>query len=215
MPLSFPDWSELSLYVYVAVGGAVAILMALGMHFAPITQRKIPAIVIAIVGALGGGAAGAVISMMGFGWRWYGQHYEQPHEGPPPGSPRGQGGDEPPGRGGPAGRGRPNPKTQLVSLITKLDLVTHEHPAVTLSAEQKRKIRERLQKLDGWEVLMDTDAKEALDAVLEILTDEQKKILNEDRKPGATNPPLNPFKEEPDSEHLKSLRSQLAEKKAQ
>jgi len=206
-----------------------------GLNFTPVTQIKVPAFLLGIVGGLGVGAGVAVLGMMGFGWRWYAQHYEQVHEGDPPRLPanngpamaRGGGGGPAMargGRGGPRGGGsasNASAKNQLESLITTLDLVTHERPTVKLTAEQKQKIREQIQKVLEKDALLESDAKEALDALQAILKD-QRKSLEEagyrwpdeaDGKKDAPSPPPNPFREGADSKHLKSLQGQLEEKK--
>jgi hypothetical protein len=228
MPLSYPDWPELSWYVYLAVGSAVAILLALGMHYAPVTQKKIPTVVLGIVGGLGLGATLALIYMMGFGWRHYAQHYEQEHDGPPPGAPAPQangggprGGGGAPGMGGQRGGGRggrrANPKADLASLVAKLDLMTHERPTLKLDAEQKRKILEQLKTVDKVDALLENEAKDAIVGIQKILKDQRKTLEDigyhwteegEEEKPPPLNPP-NPFKTEPGRDHLQALRNQL------
>ncbi|HZV05672.1 MAG TPA: hypothetical protein VE999_11370 [Gemmataceae bacterium] len=219
--------------MYLAIGGAVLILMSLGMYYVPASQMKIPAFLLGIVGGVGVGAAVAIIGMMGFGWRWYAQYYENqnPRMGSG-GSPPAMGvvGGGPPAAGGGSGQrgGRQrgsadsNSKNQLASLITKLDLLTHERPVVQLDAEQKRQIRKQIEKLDDKEDLSEEEAKKKLDAMVGILHDDQKKILSE---AGANLPgqqggnrgrgeaPPNPFKEGQPNQHLKSLSNQLEDKK--
>jgi hypothetical protein len=227
--MSFPDSTEMSLYVYLAVGGAVVILTALGMYYTPVSQMKAPAILLGIVGGLGVGVALGIIAMMGFGYRWYVQVYDNGSREPPPGMPAQQmaarGGGRGPtdgGGGGQRGGNGPSAKTQLASLITKLDILTHERPAVKLEAEQKRKISDQIQKLEDKEDLTEEEAKEKLDAVVGILNDDQRKTLSEAGAPlqgqrganrGGGSPPANPFREGQAGEHLKSLRGELEGKK--
>lgn len=223
MTLTFPDWAELSRYVYLAIGSAVLILLSAGLYYAPIARSKVPAILLGIVGGAGLGAGIAVIAMMGYGWRWYAQYYENSN-------PRLSGGEPPPmgGGGRPRGGGQRgtgfNSKNQLASLITKLDLLTHERPAVKLDIEQKRKIREQIQKLEDNEALGEDEAQKRLDAVVEILHDDQKQILSEagvnlpgqrSGNRGGGDAPANPFKEGPPYQHLKSLRDQLKDAKTE
>lgn len=124
-------------------------------------------------------------------------------------------------RGGGQRGGGPTSKNQLASLITKLDLLTHERLSVKLDAEQKRKIREQIQKLEEKDELSEEEAKTKLDAVVEVLHDDQKKTLSEagaslpgqrSGNRGGGDAPANPFKEGQSNEHLKSLRSQLEDK---
>jgi hypothetical protein len=230
MTLSFPDWGEMSLYVYLAVGGAVLILMSIGLHFA-LPRTQVPAFLLGIVGGMGLGAGAAVIGMMGFGWRWYAQYYENENprlgaSGPPQmggGGGRGGrgGGQRGGGRGGQRGGGGASSKNQLASLITKLDLLTHDRLSVKLDAEQKRKIREQIQKLEEKDELSEEEAKTKLDAVVEILHDDQKATLSEaganlpgqrGGNRGGGDASANPFKGGQPNEHLKSLRNQLDDK---
>jgi hypothetical protein len=233
MALSFPDWAEMSFYVYLAIGGAVLILMSLGMYITPVSQLRIPAFLLAIVGGVGLGAAVAVIGMMGFGWRWYAQYYENQNPrmgsgGSPPamgvvgGGPQTTAGGGGQRGGGQRGAANTNSKNQLASLITKLDLLTHERPVVQLDAEQKRQIRKQIEKLEDKEDLSEEDAKKKLDAVVAILHDDQKRTLNEaganlpgqqGGNRGRGEPPPNPFKEGQPNQHLKSLSNQLEDKK--
>jgi hypothetical protein len=244
MAMSFPDWSEMSLFVYLAIGGAVVILTALGMYFTPVSQIKAPAVVIGIVGGLGAGAALAIIAMMGFGWRWYVQVYDNGADigpapqlpaagggggrgGPPGGGgrggmPGGGGGGQRGGGGGQRGGSGISAKNQLAAVITKLDLLTHKAPVVTLDAEQKRKMREQIQELEDKEDLTEEEAKEKLEAVVGILNDDQKKTLSEagadvpgqrGGNRGGGSAPANPFREGQTGEHLKSLRGELEGKK--
>ena len=89
-----------------------------------------------------------------------------------------------------------------------------------MSDEQKKKIDEQIQGLDQAAKLEDTDAKKRLDALLEVVKD-QRPVLEEAgyRWPGQgggfrpANPPPNPFKEDPNRQHLKSLEDQLAKGK--
>jgi hypothetical protein len=233
MPLSYPDWSEWSWYVYLAVGGAVLILASAGMYFSSASQNKVPAYLLAIVGGLGLGAAGAIIGMMGFGWRWYAQKYDNGTQMAAPtmpvnagGPPMGEGGPRGGGMrggGGPRGGSGPNSKNQLASLITRLDLLTHERPAVKLDGEQKKKMREQILQLDEKEELSEEEAKKKLDAVMEILTDDQRKTLGEAGATGAGQrggnrggeAPANPFLEGQANQHLKSLRGELEGKKTE
>src|SRR5262245_53562487 len=193
MALSFPDWAEMSLYVYLAIGGAVLMLMAIGLYYVPVPQMKLPAFLLGIVGGVGVGAGVAVIGLMGFGYRWYAQIYENqtPRRmsmggggggqammgGGGGGAPKAEGGGGGPAMaggggghrgGGQRGAANSNSKNQLASLITKLDLLTHERPVVKLDADQKRQIRKQIEKLEDKEDLSEEEAKKKLDAVVDI-----------------------------------------------
>ena len=128
------------------------------------------------------------------------------------------GGSMPSGMGG--GRG-PSAKNQLASLVSKLDQLSVKPIKLELSDEEKKKIDEQIHGLDQAAELTDEDAKKRLDALLEVVKD-QRVVLEEAgyRWPGQgggfrppANPPPNPFKEDPNRQHLKSLEDQLAKGK--
>jgi hypothetical protein len=107
------------------------------------------------------------------------------------------------------------PKNRLVTLVAKLDQLTGEPLALTLTEGQRAAIREQLRGLDEKEV-PDEDAEKRVTAILEAVKG-QKDTLEAAgyRWPGegAGPPPtsaLNPFVEEQNAKHLKSLRDHLA-----
>src|SRR5207244_10103 len=81
--------------------------------------------------------------------------------GAPPGMPAG-------GGGGGGGRG-PSPKAQLAGLVAKLDVLTNKPLHITLSDEEKQKVREQLQGLAEKEALTDEEAKEKFDTLLKVV----------------------------------------------
>jgi len=142
---------------------------------------------------------------------------------PPAGAPSAAaaGGDQAAvGKGGPGmGKsgfgGGSGAKLQLSFLLTKLEALTGKPLAVQLNDEQKKKVREQLQGLEGQDDLPDEDAKKRLDALLDVLKD-QKATLEAAgyRWPGEGfgQPPSdapNPFKEEPNANRLKAIRERL------
>ena len=125
------------------------------------------------------------------------------------------------GGGGGGGRGGPSPKTQLATLVDKLDVLTSKPLAIELSPEKKTKVGELLKGLDQKAELTDEEAKEKLDSLLDQVKD-QKSTLEAAgyRWPGegggggrGAAPPANPFKEEANSQHLKALQERLAKGK--
>ncbi len=227
--MDLPDWlTDMGLYQYLAIGGGVVVVLALVLYFTPVSRLKIPGIFFAILGGLGLGAALGVMAMA-----YYGFQLKQPEA--PPGDPRQQvaggpsnmmammGGGGPPGMMG--GSRGPNSKAQLASLVAKLDVLTHKPLEVKLNAEQKKKMREQLQKLDEKEDLSEAEAKAKLDALLDLLKDQRPTLEAAGyRWPGqggggrGGRPPAappNPFKDAQNSKHLKALQSQLDEKTAQ
>ena len=138
-----------------------------------------------------------------------------PGMGMPGTGDKGGGGGKGGGMGKGGGGGGPSAKLQLSFLVTKLEALTGKPLAVQLNDEQKKKVREQLQGLEGQEDLADEDAKKRLDALLDVLKD-QKATLEAAgyRWPGEGfgQPPSdapNPFKEEPNANRLKSIRERL------
>jgi hypothetical protein len=224
--MNLPNWTDMSLYHYLAIGGGAFILLALLLFFTRLSQLKIPAIFLGIVGGFGAGAGLGVVCMGFLGYHWQPQVAEgDPREAiarnAPPGMPGGMmgGGGMPPGMmGGMMGGRGPNPKNQLASLVAKLDLLTHKPLSVKLDDKQKHKVLEQIKDLDAEKELSEEKAKERVTALLEILKDQRQTLEDAGyRWPGQdggpqrpTNAP-NPFKEEQNGQHLKALRELLTE----
>jgi hypothetical protein len=227
--MDLPAWlTNMSLYHYLVLGGGLVVVLALILYFTPVSRLKIPGIFFGIVGGLGMGVALGVLAMA-----YYGYQLKQPETeagaSPPSGMGPGVGG--PPnmmammGRGGMPGgaSGRPNSKTQLASLVAKLDVLTHAPLEVKLNPEQKKRMREQLDKLDEQENLSEDEAKAKLDVLLDILKDQRPTFEAAGyRWPGQgggggrggrpASAPANPFTDEQNSKHLKALKSQLDDK---
>jgi hypothetical protein len=231
--MEFPtSWTDLQLYHWLAIAGGAVVLLAIVLYFTPINKIKIPAIVGSVLGGLALGAGAGVIVTTTFSDKFA---KKDTGGGPPPdmmermrpGGPQGMpggfqgmpGGTQ--GRPGPGGVGqRPNAKNRLAELIVKLDVLTSKPLTLTLTDEQKKKVREQIQKLDAKEELEESEARNLLLALQKILDKDQHEVLASAgfRWPGspAGRPPAdvdNPFSEKKNGEHLKSLRDQVAEKK--
>ena len=238
--MTIPNWTDMQFYHYLIVAGAAVVIVALLLYFTPISRLKIPAVIMGIAGGFGVGAAAGVIALGALGYHWESHPAsasDQPAGGPGgPGGPGGMmmmGGPGGQGRGGPGGRGGgggagASSKNRLVSVLNKLDLVTSGNGLkVTMDAEQKRKVREQIQKLDEVDNLSEDEAKAKLDAVLNSLTQEQRDTLSEAGANwgqqagnrggglgggGGGDAQSNPFKEGQAKQHLKSLRDHMEEK---
>ncbi len=197
----------------LGAGGAVATMHFLGY------QKQKPA------GADAGGAPAAAPTAMGMpgGGPPGGMMGGAP--GGPPGGMTGMGSASKGGMGGGASKGGkgggPNPKNQLASLVTKLDLVTGKPPVVQLSDEQKKKVQEQLKGLEAADQLNDDDAKKRLDTLLEIVKDHRTTLelvgyrWPSQGGPGGFSPPPdvpNPFREEKSGKPLKSLQERMGQK---
>jgi len=236
LPNWIPNWTDLTLYHYLAIAGAALVLVALLLHFTPIARLKMPAVLLGVVGGLGTGIALGVLSMASIGYHFkpstdQSAQSSSPGMGAmimPPAGPPGMPGAGMRGGGGRAmggGRG-PNPKTQLVALVTKLDQLSGQPLQLTLSVEQKKKVEEQLQELDKEKELKPEDAQKRLDALRKVLDPDQLNVLDVagyrwpssgqgggGRPPAADQP--NPFTQKPNADHLKSLRAHLDGKKTE
>ena len=123
---------------------------------------------------------------------------------------------------GPGRRPGAQRKSQLATLLAKLDLLTKKPLTVTLTDEERTKLAELIKGLGDQDALDDDDAKKRLDAVLEIVKDDKETLEAAGyRWPGqgggrppanAANAP-NPFKEGENATHLKSLQESLEKPK--
>jgi len=148
--------------------------------------------------------------------------------GPPGGGMPGggmPGGGMPGGKGGmPAGPpgggfGVPTAKMQLTLLIAKLDQLIGKPIVVELTPEQKKKTADLLADLETREALTEDEAKEKLDALLQLLESQKDKLTAAGYRwpgtpPGGGSPPggmlpPNPFKIGESAERLKSLQTTL------
>lgn len=236
------NWNELEWYHYLALGD-VLIILAILLYFAARSRLKMPAIIMGIVGGVGAGAAlgvAIVLAMIALNVqmdRDYagGGDGTSAAGGGPPGMGKGGMGKGGMGKGGmgkggmgKGGMGKggmakggagPSPQTQLATLVSKLDLLTHKPLAVSLDTEQKKKMRESLDKLDSEKSLSDEQARAKLDDLRKILTEEQRKTLGDagfrwpaqgGAAPGAaTEAPPNPFSDGENKDHLKSLLAEM------
>jgi hypothetical protein len=231
--MNLPHWfldkiADMHLFLYLAIGGGLAVALALVLHYAPTSGGKVPGIIVGILGGLLAGVGLGVLAMGAFGWHWVPQEISSGATlGPPPTAGQVSGG--PPGGmmaakggGGRGGNRGPNHKAQLASLINKLDVLTHQSLKVSLSAEQKTKLRDLIQKLDESKELSDNEAEAKLKDLSQILNEDQRKTLEAagyrwpgqggDGRGGSPTPSPNPFTEGENKEHLKSLRAQLEDK---
>jgi len=137
-----------------------------------------------------------------------------PARGRPGGGPAGG------GPGGPGGRGS-NSKTQLATLVVKLDQLTQKQLTISLNKEQQEKLREQLQDLNEKAELSEDDAKKRLDAIHDLVKSDKETLEaagyrwpgpRGSNRPPATPP--NPFKDEQNARHLKSLQDMVGKAKS-
>lgn len=131
--------------------------------------------------------------------------------GPPPGMPVA------PGQGGGMGGRGPTAKSQLASLVAKLDQLSQKPLAVNLNEDQRSKLVEQLKGLEDKADLPEEEAKKRLDAILEIVKSEKETLESAGyrwpgQRGGGGRPAAdvaNPFKDEQNNKHLKSLQDSL------
>ena len=110
---------------------------------------------------------------------------------------------------------RPERKSQLASLVAKLDQLTGNTLTVNLGDEQKKAIEEQVRGLAAMEALAEEDAQKRLDALLVTLADCKDTLVAAGyRWPGerGSRPPdtPNPFADESNAKALQSLQQRLS-----
>src|SRR5437773_3006361 len=230
--MSFPkDFADINVYNYFAIGGGALAVLAILLYFIPLTRIKLPAVIVSTVSSLAAGVGVGVLAMASYGYHWETRSQanaanpvaEGGRGGPGmmmagmAGGPQGmKGPGGAPGAGG-GGRG-PSSKSQLASLVAKLDLLTGKPLRLELTDDQKAKIREQLDGLAERDSLGDDEAKTRLETLEKVLEGE-KDILqavgfrSAGTQAGGGRPPTeaaNPFKDETNGQHLKTLNAKLA-----
>jgi len=217
--MAFVDPTDMSLYPYLAAGGALVALLAMAAHFGGGAKLRVPTVVVATVAGLGTGLALGVILMGLLGFRL---QEPSPPEAGSPDDPRQRvaAGGPMPGTGMPPGMGGPpSARLQQATLVGKIDLLTGKPLALKLSDEQRRKVREQLAGLDKLDALGEEDAQKRLGALLAALEDDKETLdaVNY-RGPGPGGPPgrgapaplpANPFREGAARGHVQSLQRRL------
>jgi hypothetical protein len=219
------DWKTPEFYHYLAAAGAVVVALSAAAYAVPGGKLKVPGILLGILGGVGLGAAAGVIFM-----GWVGYTLTEPPSPMPNGPPPGMGGMN----GIVAARGGvppemaalgSNSKTQLASLVSKLDVLSEKPLTARLSGEQKKDVEDQLKGLADADELSEDAAKAKLEKLHEALKG-QKAALEAAgyRWPGeegargggfggpmggAGPPPANPFKSGPNAGHLKALTERL------
>jgi hypothetical protein len=112
--------------------------------------------------------------------------------------------------------GPPSPRSQLATLVTKLDQLTREPLTVKLNDEQKAKLGEQLAGLEKMDSISEDEAKKRLDAILDIVKENRETLeaagfAMSGRRPPADSP--NPFKEGSPLKHLEGLRERVGKGK--
>ncbi|MCI0381044.1 MAG: hypothetical protein L0215_25960 [Gemmataceae bacterium] len=224
-------------HMYLVIGGGALAVLAILLYLVPHAQIKLPAIVISSAACLALG--------VGAGMLWY--TYNPPKaptnpedakprglmDGMPPGGMMGMQGGAPGGmmgmmggggmaggKGGPGGPKGPSPKTQLVSFIGKLDVLSVKPLTIKLSDEQKSKILEQIKGLDDEDELSDDEATKRLESLADALKNHREVFevagvrwpgaeAKKDGGPGGKGAPANPFKDGDGAKHLQALQSRL------
>jgi hypothetical protein len=99
------DLTQLDLTMWLLIGGAATIVLALLLYCLPLSSIRIPAIVLSSVGGLGVGIAVGIILLASFGYYWKPQTTDAPSPEMSQAMRQAMGGGMP--GGGPGGGGRP------------------------------------------------------------------------------------------------------------
>lgn len=228
--------NDLQTWHYVIFGGVGVLVLSFILYFLPIKKLKIPGVLTAGVGGLAVGLAVGVIWLAGFGYKPNVEERPSTESdgGDSPaakqmakggGMPKGSGGGTP--KGGFGGGAPPGPRVQLVSLVNTLDRLIDQPVALTLTADDRSAIAAQLKGLDQAGSITEDDAKAKLEAILKVIEKDRKALEaigyrwpspdgKGPPKGGFGGPPPkdspNPFREEPNTERLKSLQGRLEKK---
>jgi hypothetical protein len=229
------DFSKWQVYHYALAGGAALALIAVILYFIPSSRLKMPALVVNSLGFLAVGFGIGIVTLVALGY----QRTEP--SGARDGSSSGgegmaaamkanMGGRGGRGGGGMGGRGMgmggggrgggrgPTSRTQLVTLVDKLDVLTSKPLVIDMPPEKKAKVAELLRGLEQKADLTEEEAKAKLDALAAELKDYKSTLEAAGyRWPGDAppQPPAsagNPFKEQA-GQHLKALQERLVKAK--
>jgi hypothetical protein len=214
--MSLAALTDTQLYVYLAIGGGVAVLLAVVLYFLPAQQLKVPAVALGVLAGLATGLGLGVLLMVGLGYSW-----ESSRPNPPPAEGGAKGGPPPGFKLGPPGGKKqgpkgPTPTQQLAELLSKLDMLTGEPPKVTLNPKQKKAILEKLDVVAKKKGFDDPDAISALSILLDNLKNDRATLEAVGfRWPGefqgSEPPPRPPEVPLVDNPHLQALRKRLSE----
>ncbi len=224
--MAFIDLAGLQFAHYLLLGGGALGLLLLLLYALPGVRSsglRVPAIVVVGLSGLAVGAGAGILLMAAFGY--YVAPPEPPPDRaavmkappPPPGMVPGKGGFGGKGGGGKGGKG-PSARSQLASLVTKLDQLTSGALQLNLNDKEKVAVREQLLGLADKETLEDADARQCLDKVLEALKDHREMLEAAGyRFPGqgggfGGGDSPNPFREEKTGQRLRALESRLGGK---
>jgi hypothetical protein len=217
------DFNNMATWQYFALAGGGVLVLGLVLYFLPAGKTKVPGGITAAFGGLMAGLALGILFMAGFGYKP--SRLEPVYDntaGPPPSL-------TPTIVGGPK---TPDPRSQLASLIGALDRVADRPIALTLTADDRAAIADKLKGLDTAAAVSAEDAKARLDAIHEIVAKDREVLemagyrgLTEPKPKGMGGPPKgpmgagppketppNPFKEGSAAERLKSLLGRLSKK---
>lgn len=214
--------------MFVQAALALALLMVMVAISLQMRGREGGARRLAVaLGTLGGMVAGLVIG--GLGAIFFGEPIDDVSGLRRPLGPfaKGAGASPPPGpaaKGTGPTSGGPNPKTQLATLVQKLDQLV-DHPVnLELGPEARASLRRQLQGVEKFPELTREEAKTRLDAIHELLRDQRPTLEAAGyRWPGGgagggrgmmgpmmgPSDPPNPFQETDGSSALLSLRERL------
>jgi len=178
--MEIPQWvkdQNLTVWLCVVIGGVVLALLAAVLYFVPSSKVKIPAVLVAMIVSLAGGFAMGVALLMSLDYHWEKQPDQAPlAQGGGGGGMMGGGGGMMGGMMGGGGGmmgGPPPAKTQLGTLVRKLDQLTNKPFNFQLKPEAKKVVAEQLKGLSDLKELSNDDATKRIDAVKAVITKDE------------------------------------------
>lgn len=200
-------WKDMGIHFYVVVGASILVLLAIVACFARYARTKLPAILLSVLGlALAGVFAAGVVYMVAQGYDWNPKATTES-------APQGNRGAAAPPAG--ATMAPPDFRNALTGLVIVLDQLTSQPERLKLTAEQKKIIHEQLKDLDQLAELTQYDAGDRLEEMWKAISGHRKSIEEAGWTPrgGAASQTKsdlpNPFKDDKNRRHLKSLQEHV------
>jgi hypothetical protein len=241
-------WEQWEWFHWLLLGGGAVAVVALLLYFAA-PRLSVPAGIASTLAAFAFGVGAGAVGLTALGYSQPHPATRDADDGGPGGGPGGGGpggggpgggpgggmkgpGKGMPGGGGPGGmmakgkgtgKGKgPSPKTQLATLVTKLEQLTDKNLTLTFSKDERQTLLKNLADLPKLEQLEDDMAQDRLKALLAVV-EKQRETLEAAGyrwpEPGGgfqfpPPPPPNPFAQGEDQERLLTLQATLGGKGA-
>ncbi len=172
------DFKNMEIYRWFIIGGGGLAVLSVLLYFVKGSRIRVSAFFACFIGCLVLGFGVGVITLGAVGYNWNKKEEISEAGAAPPDGPKNDGPGMPKkggfGKGDNRKKGGVNVKTQLATLVAKLNLLTESPLSVALNDERKKKIGDLLESLGATETLDDKDAAKALLALQEIIESDRK-----------------------------------------